>query len=212
MVPSRPFFSGSRLSGVERLKLALLVERQNDRVGGRIDIEPDHVAQLLDEHRIVRELELAHAVRPPPWARQMRGTELTLIPTRRAIIAAVQWEAPTGGSVSINATTRSATSSSSEAMREDRRVAQQAIDLFVGRALLPSPDAGLRLARPSHQLDYADTGGAEQDDLGSPDILLGSVAVADQRIQAAVIRGRNLNGDIGAHVYGLASQRVRGNP
>src|SRR3546814_17972567 len=34
------------------------------RVGGGIDVEADNVAQLLDEHRIVRELELPHAVRP----------------------------------------------------------------------------------------------------------------------------------------------------
>ena len=47
------------LGAVERLDLALLVDRQDDGVGRRIDIEPDHVAQLVDELWIVGELELA---------------------------------------------------------------------------------------------------------------------------------------------------------
>ena len=34
------------LGAVERLDLALLVDRQHDRMGRRIDIEPDDVAQL----------------------------------------------------------------------------------------------------------------------------------------------------------------------
>ena len=34
------------LSAVERLDLALLIDRENDGMGGRIDIEADDVAQL----------------------------------------------------------------------------------------------------------------------------------------------------------------------
>lgn len=48
-----------RLGAAERLDLALLVERQGDGVGGRIDKEADNVSQLLDEQRIVRELTAA---------------------------------------------------------------------------------------------------------------------------------------------------------
>src|SRR6476620_3935066 len=48
----------ARLGAIESLDLALLVERKHDGVGRRIDIEPDHVAQFVDEVRIVRELEL----------------------------------------------------------------------------------------------------------------------------------------------------------
>jgi hypothetical protein len=53
----------ARLGAIESLDLALLVERQHDGVGRRIEIEPDHVAQLVDEVRIVRELELPITVR-----------------------------------------------------------------------------------------------------------------------------------------------------
>lgn len=50
------------LGAVERLDLALLVDRQHDGVSRRIDIEADDVAQLVDELGIVGELELAPAV------------------------------------------------------------------------------------------------------------------------------------------------------
>ena len=53
----------SGLGAVQRLNLALLVDRQDDGVRGRIDIEPDDVAQFVDEARIVGQLELAHPVR-----------------------------------------------------------------------------------------------------------------------------------------------------
>jgi hypothetical protein len=72
-------------------------------MGGRIDIKPDHVAQLVDELRIVGELEL-----------------LDPVPTAFAIIEAVQWVASTGGSVRVRAMTRSAISDPSGGMREGR--------------------------------------------------------------------------------------------
>ena len=50
-------------------------------MGGRIDIEPDNIAQLVDELRVVGELELLDPVRLQVCARQMRWTELGLIPT-----------------------------------------------------------------------------------------------------------------------------------
>ena len=50
------------LGAVERLDLALLVDRQHDGVGRRVDIEADDVAQLVDELRIVGQLELPPAV------------------------------------------------------------------------------------------------------------------------------------------------------
>src|SRR5258708_13443319 len=93
----------ARLGAIESLDLALLVERKHDGVGRRIDIEPDHVAQLVDEVRIVRELELPITVR---CAFQMRRTALALMPLARAIRSAVQWGVSTGGSASVSPTTR----------------------------------------------------------------------------------------------------------
>src|SRR5205814_6108874 len=53
----------TRLGSVEGLDLALLVKRQNNRVGGRRDIKADDVAELVDELRIIGKLELPNAVR-----------------------------------------------------------------------------------------------------------------------------------------------------
>ena len=44
------------LRAVERLDLRLFVDREDDGMGGRIDIKPDHVAQLVDELRVVESL------------------------------------------------------------------------------------------------------------------------------------------------------------
>ena len=40
-------------------------------MSGRIDIEPDHIAQLLDEFWIVGELELSHPMRLKAMSVQM---------------------------------------------------------------------------------------------------------------------------------------------
>ena len=52
-----------RLGAVERLDLALLVDARRRRTLGRIEIEADNVAHLLDEHQIGRQLEGLDAMR-----------------------------------------------------------------------------------------------------------------------------------------------------
>src|SRR6266498_1584733 len=52
----------TRLGAVARLNLALLIDRQNDGMVRRIDIEADDVAQLGDELRVIGQLELTHPV------------------------------------------------------------------------------------------------------------------------------------------------------
>ena len=59
-------------------------------MGWRIDIQTDNVAQLVDEPRVSGEFELFHPVRLRPCARQMRWTELALMPTTFAIMAEVR--------------------------------------------------------------------------------------------------------------------------
>jgi hypothetical protein len=49
------------LGAVESLDLALLVDREDDGMRRRIDIKPDDVAQLGDELRVGRQLELTHS-------------------------------------------------------------------------------------------------------------------------------------------------------
>jgi hypothetical protein len=59
-----------RTGAVQGLDLGLLVDAQHQRPVGRVDVEPDHVADLLDEQRVGAELERIDEVglqpeRPP---------------------------------------------------------------------------------------------------------------------------------------------------
>src|ERR1700730_13956513 len=51
------------LGAVERLDWALLINREDDGVGGRIDIETDDVAELLAKLRVLRQFERPDTVR-----------------------------------------------------------------------------------------------------------------------------------------------------
>src|SRR5665213_3317927 len=198
---------------VERVDLRLLVERQHDRVGGRIDIEPDHVAQLLDEQGIVRQLELPHPVRlkavgapdaldradaDPDLARHHRGGPMGRFEGRGG---QGQRDDALGyfGPERRNA-------------RGSRLVAKEAVHAFFGEALLPAPDAGLRLARQPHDRDRAHALRAEQDDTGAPDMLLSGVAVADQRLQAPAVGWRDLDRDTYAHATDSHAKASTGIP
>src|SRR6201981_2218012 len=52
-----------RLSAVERLDLALLIDRQHQYVLRRIDIEADDILHLGGKFRVARQLEGAHPMR-----------------------------------------------------------------------------------------------------------------------------------------------------
>jgi hypothetical protein len=57
-----------RLRALERLALALLVDADDQRVVGRTQVQADDVAQLLDEERVVGQLEALGAVGLQPDA------------------------------------------------------------------------------------------------------------------------------------------------
>src|SRR5262249_23112747 len=54
------------LRPVERLNLRLLIDAEHGRMGRRIQIQPDNVANFLHQQRIVRELERLAAMRLQP--------------------------------------------------------------------------------------------------------------------------------------------------
>src|SRR6185436_12101811 len=136
-----------------------------------------------------------------PCARQMRWTEETLTRAALAIAAPVQWVASCGGSVAVSATTWSMTSWPSGGTRGGRVLSRNRPSTpSAAKRFLPAPDAGLRLARPAHDLDGAKTVRRQQHDLGPPGMLLRDVAVTDDRAQAAAIDGGEGDGDTRAHV------------
>ena len=62
--PRAPFLPGQpRLRAVQRLDLTLLIEREDHRALGRMQIQAHDIAQRRDELRIARQLEPRHAMR-----------------------------------------------------------------------------------------------------------------------------------------------------
>jgi hypothetical protein len=59
----RPKCRQAGLGAVQRLNLTLLVDRQDKRVLGRVEIETDNVLQLGGEIRIVADLETLNTMR-----------------------------------------------------------------------------------------------------------------------------------------------------
>src|SRR5436190_20246777 len=55
--------STSRAANSVVVPWRLFVDREDDGMGGRVDIEPDNIAQLVDELRVGGELELPDSVR-----------------------------------------------------------------------------------------------------------------------------------------------------
>ena len=50
------------LGAIKRLNLAFLIDRQNDGVSRRRDVEPDHIVKLLGKSFVIGQLEAAPAV------------------------------------------------------------------------------------------------------------------------------------------------------
>lgn len=110
----------ARLATVERLDLALLVDREDDSLGGWIDVEADDVAQLGDEPRVGGQLELLDAVRLKavfaPDTVDGTGADIDgLRHHGRSPLGRLA-----GGSVWLSATTRSATLAPRAGMRDGR--------------------------------------------------------------------------------------------
>ena len=89
--------------------MRLLVDRQNEAVRRRVEIEADHVAQLGRERRIGGQLEAPHPVRLEAVRPQICCTERSDTPLAAAIARPDQWVSVAGGSPSVCSTTRSTT-------------------------------------------------------------------------------------------------------
>lgn len=172
----------------------------------------DDVAQLVDELRIVGELELPPAV----WLQPVRLPDAAHCAGADAsslrIMSAVQCVVSPGGSARVSATTRSAISGPSGAMREGRVLSRSSPRAFSGEALLPAPHTGLGLAGPPHDFDRTGAVGAQQHDLGSPDVLLRAVTVFDQGNQTPMVRRRDGERYSCAHTHDSHAGRQKGIP
>src|SRR5713101_1426140 len=96
----------SRLGAVEGLDLALLVDRENDGVGGRIDVEATMSLSFSANFGSFDSLNVRMRCGASWWASRIRCTERKLTPAAFASIRPVQWVASPGGGPSAKSITR----------------------------------------------------------------------------------------------------------
>jgi len=177
-----------RLGAIEGLNLALLIDRQDNGMVGRIDVEADDLVQFSGKLRIVGQLELAYPVRleamstPYPLHRAdadpgcLRHRRTGPVTGRRRRPC----QRPGDHTFShLGAQRRNA--------RPPRLIPPKARGSFVAETFLPAPDHRLGLASSLHDLCRAAPSGGQKDDLGSPYVLLRAIAVGDHRLKLAAV-------------------------
>ena len=110
-----------------------------------------------------------------------------------------------GCSPSVDATTRSAVSALSGLMREGRSCRAAVRRSFLDKALLPAPNAGLRLGRAPHSRIRTDATGG-QIRFSPPDVLLRRVAVLNQGFEPTNMADRR------RAIFQRASRKFHGEP
>jgi hypothetical protein len=188
------------LSAVERLNLALLVDREHDGMVRRIDVEPDDVMQLGGELRIVGELELANAMRLQTMGTPDALNRTDADPDRGGhgwagpMSHPCRWPSERQGDHAL----RNRRIERRDA-RGARLVAPQTGGAFGAEPLLPAPDDGLGLAGALHDLVRPVAGSRQQDDLGAPNVLLRAVPVRHDRLEIGTVRGTQMK--LGSRVH-----------
>ena len=169
-------------------------------MGGRIDVKPHDVPDLGGEVRVVRELEGADAVRLEP----VRTPDALNVGQADADRLGHGTPRPVGrlaGRLGQRQGDDPLAHLGPERRDAGRAglVPQEAVDTFLREPLLPAPDTGLRLGRPSHDLVRAKTVGRRQHDRGTPDVLLRTIAIRHDGFQPVAVRGGDVDDDPGAH-------------
>ena len=166
----------------------------------RIDVEADHVLQLVGELRVVGELELAH----PVWCQAVavpdalhRGNADAGGPGHRRRRPVGRLAGRIAGRPFDHA--RDHRLVQGRLARRPGLVAQQTIDAGLHEALLPAPDHRLALAGLSHDRGRAQPVGRQQHDPRPPYLFLRAVPIGDDRGQSPAILDTNVNDDSRAH-------------
>jgi hypothetical protein len=178
-----------RLGAVKRLDLALFIDRQHDRMIRWVEIEANHVDQLVGELWIARPLERADPMRLKPMC----------LPD--ALYRAQRDSHRCGHGASGPArglTPRLAAGQRHHARyrlgRQRRRaglarlVAQQAIDTLLGETLLPPPGHRTADADPGGDLLHRPAFGRCRNHLRSFNVPALTIAVTNDRFQPPAVR------------------------
>ena len=205
----RPAFSGlerqARLRAVERLDLALLVDRDDDRVLGRVHVEADDVLDLLDELRIVGALEGANAVRLQPMRlpQALHGAQADADGFGHGAAGPMRGVARRLGAGQVHNLGDDPGRKRSAAGLA-RLVSQQTMDALLGVSRLPAPDRGSADARPPRHFLHRQTVGRTKDDVRPPDMFKWAIAIRDNGQQTLAIFAGRKDTDGLSHAHKLA--------
>jgi hypothetical protein len=190
----------ARLGTVERLDLALFVDRENNRMGWRIDIEADDIRELFGELRVRRQLERAYAMR-----RELMGFQDTLHRTQAHSRRLRDHPSAPVGCFPWRRSQRQLNHPLHGGRRKwlfaglARLVAREPFDALRHEPRLPSPHHGLRFARSAHDLSGAAAVSRGKDDVGAPDVLLRGAAIRDDCLKPMTIRSGNVHDNSCSH-------------
>ena len=201
----------ARLSAVKSLDLALLVNREDDGMIGRIDIEPDDILELGRESRIVGELELAHlvgfeAVRAPGALDRGGADSNRLGHGRRGPVGHLARRRTCGEVDHL----RDHRLGERRLAGRARLVAQQAVHPGLHEAFLPAPDHRFALACLPHDLGRAEAVRRQHDNSSTPNMLLRAISISDDRRKSPVVDRFDVNHDSRAHAQDSHSRKSLG--
>ena len=178
----------------------LFDDRHHHRMGRRINIEADDIAQLLGKLRIGGQLEMAR----PVWLQAMGAPDAL----HRADADAAHLCHGRGGPVR-GLTRRISQRECNDLLDHIRRqrrdargsglVTQQPVHPCLHEPFLPAPDSGLGHPGLTHDRCGAVAVGRHQHDPGTPNVLLRAVALGDDGEQPLTIVACHVDADFGAH-------------
>ena len=202
-----------RLRSVECLYLRLLIDRQHQRVLGRIYIEADDILNFGGEVRVVRQLEGSYSMR---LQAVRRPDPLHTTMTNPSGVR----HRPTGPVRRLNRRLiqRQFDDPLDHCWRQGRLatgtgcVVQQSIDAFGHKAFLPTPDCRLAFAGPPLDRHRANPIGAQQYNSSPPHVLLRAVARTHHVLQPFPITGTKPDFNTLSHPPRIAYPRPLRNP
>ena len=205
----RPAFSGlerqARLRAVERLDLAFLVDRDDQRVLGRVHVEADDVLDLLGELGIVGALKGANAVRLQSMRlpQALHGAQADADGFGHGAAGPMRGVAGRFGAGQVH-NLGDDLGRKRSAARLARPVAQQAFDTLLGVSRLPAPDRGSADARAPRHLLHGQAVGRIKDNARPLHMFERTIAIRHNGQQTLTILGGRKDTDGLSHAHRLA--------
>ncbi len=203
----------ARLGAVERLDLRLLVNRQDQRMGGRRHVETDDIFELGDKVELVRALERPEAMRlqlmrlPDPLYRAQRNTHDLGHGTASPVRDLTRWFAASQRDQPLNIGVRHR-----RLARLSAAFTQKSINTRLGIPPLPAPDRrAADIGKPGNLSDVQSVG-RMQNDPRTGHMLLGAVTIGEDRFQANTILSRDKGAYSLGHADGIAYPTDNVNP